>query len=441
LKPMIAMMRYIEDSNAGTLLQVLPLSTSIIPLHFLMDSESLIDLLHEEGKGAAKKKLSNDDGKTAVWKMFFNVDKIKKRGYTFNHQVKIDGVSVSISMKRVTLDANGVPVPQQRRSYNVKRKKIEDVKSERLVDLTEEERIALLKSIEIRFRLFEGNALKLFEGNALENRGTNKLNIIAVDPGKSDIWYCVDNPRAGDLETEQKSFRLTQDTRRKTLRTKKRRRKLQRLKNQVIVDNLTVEDLETIFGQQHSAKTTNVDAFQSYILAKDVLNTQLGPAFYHRTMHRNMKFGGYVREQIADARMLNSFKKTYPSAPTNTLILVGNWNEGNTMKYQESTKGKGLRSLFRQAGYNVKTVDEFRTSCRCSFCQVDQGVCATFRSVDNPRKWRRAVQPKVIRHGLTRCSLCQRLWNRDNNGASNMWRVGHAFMTGQNRPAYLCREL
>ena len=44
------------------------------------------------------------------------------------------------------------------------------------------------------------------------------------------------------------------------------------------------------------------------------------------------------------------------------------------MKFKEATKGKGMRTLFRKAGFQTYLIDEFRTSCRCSKCET--GICA-----------------------------------------------------------------
>ena len=43
------------------------------------------------------------------------------------------------------------------------------------------------------------------------------------------------------------------------------------------------------------------------------------------------------------------------------------------------------------------------------------------------------------RHGLTRCDRCQRLWNRDVNGALNIWKIAHGALVGRPRPGYLSR--
>ena len=78
-------------------------------------------------------------------------------------------------------------------------------------------------------------------------------------------------------------------------------------------------------------------------------------------------------------------------------------------------------------------VDEFRTSCRCSACG---GECKTFRVCENPRPYRTG---SVLRHGLVKCKSCSRLWNRDTNAASNIWKIAVSAIRGEERPDYLRR--
>ena len=42
--------------------------------------------------------------------------------------------------------------------------------------------------------------------------------------------------------------------------------------------------------------------------------------------------------------------------------LIINFEQKQHMKYKEPIKGKGIRKLFRENGYKVYLVDEFRTS-------------------------------------------------------------------------------
>ena len=64
----------------------------------------------------------------------------------------------------------------------------------------------------------------------------------------------------------------------------------------------------------------------------------------------------------------------------------------------------------------------------------------TFRWVENPRPYRRSTRPFVKCHGLLRCRSCRRLFCRDNNGSSNIWKILYNAVHDLPRPAYLCRQ-
>jgi transposase len=78
-------------------------------------------------------------------------------------------------------------------------------------------------------------------------------------------------------------------------------------------------------------------------------------------------------------------------------------------KAKEPVKGKGFRTLFRE--------------CKIRVCE-------------NPRPFRTG---SVLRHGLVSCETCSRLWNRDTNAASNIWKIAVRAIRGEARPRYLAR--
>ena len=83
--------------------------------------------------------------------------------------------------------------------------------------------------------------------------------------------------------------------------------------------------------------------------------------------------------------MLNRFQEKF-GPPTKVVIdIIGDWDQGSRqMRYREPTKGKGMRKLFRKAGYQVYLVDEGRTSCQCYNCASAEAGNAknkTFRHV------------------------------------------------------------
>jgi len=105
------------------------------------------------------------------------------------------------------------------------------------------------------------------------------------------------------------------------------------------------------------------------------------------------------------------------------------------MKYKEAIKGKGMRTLFRKNGYKTYLVDEFRTSCKCSKC--NGGSCEKFMVRENPKPFRNNLR---LVHGLISCKSCSNVWNRDCNGAKNIYKIVYNSINKLERPSYLCRK-
>jgi len=119
--------------------------------------------------------------------------------------------------------------------------------------------------------------------------------------------------------------------------------------------------------------------------------------------------------------------------PKDVVIIAGDYEQKQHMKYKEPVKGKGFRELFRKNGFEIYLGDEHKTSCRCNVCE---GECETFRVCDNPRPWKDGT---ITRHGLVRCKTCKVLWNRDENSSCNIFKVADCAINKKKRPTYLCR--
>jgi len=393
---MVYMMKAVE-ATGNTITCVFPLRSQLIPKHFRLDTTSLVYLMftNENGKrsettlgGNLKKKQSD------VWFFFFKTDmkcfhRVQdNHDYTFHHMIETDGVSCSILLIRK--DKAGMIVKQPKAKKDGGEKYIDEI--------TDEEREELVD-----------------------------LKLVAIDPNMGDLLYCVDS----DQKTQTK-FRYSQDMRRKETKFKKYRNLLQAQKQEVI-DGRRVVDWETDMSA-YNKKTLNFEAFKTYIKHKNAMNLKLAP-FYNKYIFRKLKLGSYSRRQITEAWMLKRFEKLF-GPPDKVVICIGDWEQRQHRRFKEPVKGKGFRNLFRRARYKLYLGDEFRTSCRCSFCNSEHGVCSTFREVDNPKPFR---EGRILRHGLVKCTTCSRLWNRDTNASSNIWKVARNAILGLARPAYLQR--
>jgi transposase len=104
------------------------------------------------------------------------------------------------------------------------------------------------------------------------------------------------------------------------------------------------------------------------------------------------------------------------------------------MKYKEPIKGKGMRTLFKNNKYKTYLADEFRTSCKCSKCG---GINEKFIVRENPKPYKNNLS---LVHGILMCKTCLVRWNRDCNGATNIYKIAKNAITGKERPEHLRRD-
>ena len=158
----------------------------------------------------------------------------------------------------------------------------------------------------------------------------------------------------------------------------------------------------------------------------------------------------YINTRRSEDHFMNEFKKKF-GGKDDVVVVFGNWSDGgHTMKNQVSTKGKGIRDVFRRTkNYVVRLVDEFCTSKKCSSCHNDLEKCDDLKR-SSGRPW---VKKTEVPHGLLRCKneKCQarlerdgtskfRLWNRDVNATINMLACVDAVRKRRNRPNFLTRK-
>ena len=226
---------------------------------------------------------------------------------------------------------------------------------------------------------------------------------------------------------------------------KKYRKQRQRMMQETSVDHFeerhglgwvrvsrTVEQLQSAMGEFNS-KTVDFNAFKLYVAKKNQLNHEL-EEFYFQPVFRLFRWYAFINTQRSEAKMVNRFKAKF-GPPESTIICIGDWSSSpHQMRFHEPTKGKGWRKVFRRRGYQVYLVREFYTSKRCYHCKDPEAECSTFRKVVNPRPWKNNI---ITRNGLIRCNTCHRLWNRDLNGALNIYYISECHIQGLPRPIYL----
>ena len=387
---MIYMMRFVENKEK-TIFKIFPLRTSMIPNYVPLDTATVIQLFVETGKFFMNKGQLLTNGnlvkyQSQVWSWFFQTHKTafkhKEKEYSFSHRIVTDGEGVSILFETKN------PIKDS--------KKIKDTQEAYLTDFTD---------------------LSVFKGK----------NPVAVDPGHSDLIFCQGKNRKGEMQ----HFRYTQDQRRKETKAKKYRDIHEELKKTTKVEGKTIKEWETELSAFNS-KTVSFTKFQEYIKLRNAIYQKVH-AFYEQRVFLRLKWYSFINRKRTEQRMINRFQSIYGS-PEEVVLFFGDYEQFKHRKYREPVIGKGLRTIFRKAGYTVILVDEFRTSCTCFACN---GECETFRKCNHPKPWKK--ETTITRHGLLSCKNCSRLWNRDVNGSLNILRIVTDTLEGKGRPLALTR--
>ena len=385
---MIYMMKHIEQEEFS-INNVFPLRSDIIPKHITLDSTTIVNLLLRKEQGKKDDYLSKGNlkkRKSEIWDFFFRTQRkcFKREGYSFHHMIETDGVSCSILLIRDDLiDKFSKP-------------KNTSISKEQYID-------------------------ELDDYNKIQNK-----KILAIDPGKCDIIYCVDG-----CCKDATTFRYTQDSRRKETKSKKYNKLILEFKKERI-DGKSIIDFETELSQ-YNKKSLDINKYKDYIKKKNEINHKL-IQFYEGYIFRKLKLNGYINRKRNEQNMINKFNKIY-GKPDEVVVCFGDFEQRKHMKYKEPIKGKGIRNLFKKSGYNTFLVDEYRTSCKC--CNCEGGDCEKFMIRKNPKPWK---DNNALVHGLLRCKSGCGLWNRDVNGAKNIYKIAYNHINGLKRPLYLCRS-
>jgi hypothetical protein len=387
---MIRMMKEIEKDKV-MIYNVFPMRNDIIPHSIKIDTTSLVHLLFTEKQGNKTDYLLEGNLKkyeNKIWEFFFRTERqcFKKQKYTFHHMIETDGISCSILLLRNDMIGKRIPT--------VKGK----INTEQYID-------------------------ELTDYTNIKNK-----KIVAVDPNKSDLIYCVDSD-----DKQANEFRYTQDSRRKECKIKKYAKILLDFKKEKI-DNKTIIEYETELSKLNR-KTLIIKDFKEYIKKKSEINNKLYK-FYEKYIFRKLKLNAYINKKKHEQKMINKFNEIF-GKPEEIIITIGDWEQKKQMKYKEPSKGVGMRKLFRQNGYKVFLVDEFRTSCMCSSCQNENAKCEKFLTRKNPKPYRSG---NILVHGLIKCQTCFGVWNRDVNSATNIYKISKNAINSIERPKYLCRE-
>ncbi len=385
---MIMMMNQVEKEEQ-TISNVFPMRSEIIPKHIRLDTTTLVHLLMTKKQGIKSEYLTKGNLKrneNKIWEFFFRTERkmFHKKYYEFHHMIETDGISCTLLLLRKDLIGKRLPMMKK------------GLSCETYID-------------------------ELPDYMQLQNK-----KIVGVDPGLCDLIYCVDADNK-----EANKFRYSQDQRRKETKKKKYSKIQLELKKENI-NGKTIIEWETELSKLNR-KSLNITKFKEYIQKKSEINGLLF-AFYEKYIFRKLRLQSYRNTKKSEQKMINNFKRIFGNEK-DVVVCFGDYEQKQHMKFKEATKGKGMRTLFRKAGFQTYLVDEFRTSCRCSKCEI--GICKKTMVRENPKPFRSG---NVLVHGLICCKNGCGYWNRDVNGATNIYKIAYNAVNNKERPNYLSRS-
>jgi hypothetical protein len=127
--------------------------------------------------------------------------------------------------------------------------------------------------------------------------------LLAIDPGKNDLIFCVDKDNK-----DATKFRYSQDQRRKETK-KKKYSKIQLELKQEKIQGKTIIEWETDLSKQNR-ETLTIHKFQEYIREKSKINAILFP-FYEKYIFRKLRLQSYRNTKRSEQRMLNKFQRLF----------------------------------------------------------------------------------------------------------------------------------
>lgn len=250
---------------------------------------------------------------------------------------------------------------------------------------------------------------------------------VLIDTNRRDLLYCMHE----DCTPEEKQLLRYTSSEHKVLTKSK---KYAGIRNSPELSTGEIRDAERLLVGQ---KTTSLGNFTQYISTSSQVYWSLSN-HYSQRIFRKLKLDAKFVNQKADAHLTNKLIKKFDTK----ILVMGDWGAQNS-KYHEPIRGRGVRQMLRSKGFDVRLIDEYKSSKFCPTCAAN---VETFKRVKNPRPYKRATMPTVISHGLLRCTnqscmeqpsgytVVSKLWNRDLLACLNFRHILHNLRSSGARP-------
>ncbi|EIE79518.1 hypothetical protein RO3G_04223 [Rhizopus delemar RA 99-880] len=104
---------------------------------------------------------------------------------------------------------------------------------------------------------------------------------------------------------------------------------------------------------------------------------------------RKLKFSSKLFFDQNDQKLVRSLRAKFGQ---DDVLVFGDWSASN-VKYQESTRSKGLIRMLKKNGFVVYLINEYKTS---SHCATFENELEKFKIMPNPRPYQRKKKPDVL---------------------------------------------
>lgn len=353
------------------LFNAIPLRKSLIQSHVRIDTVILYNHVLKVSRSTAEAYV---DMKYQLWEQFVNLKKKpfqKRAGMVFDGSITTDGTSVSVYLKHPKAGSYGC-----KSGKKSKARRQEEVKA-----LYFDQHVEICKQAP---------------------------NIVVIDPNKRDLLYCQD-------VNHGKVYRYTANQRANETKSRTQRKVRETMKKE--------KGMDILESQMPSYKTMQFGLFVQYLTYVQVTMSQR-QVFYSEDIHTKWKWKTFINTQKSEGNVIKSMKQTFGEK---FVVVMGDWSDGGrTSKFQEPSKTKGWRTVFKKNKISCYLIDEFRTSTICPLCE--SRVTKWFKERRSSRPWQRAKGRMEKVHGLLGCNNLEcieqgwtyRLFNRDKLSTCNM---------------------
>ena len=201
-------------------------------------------------------------------------------------------------------------------------------------------------------------------------------NLVGIDPNMRDIIYCT--ALLSGLDGPRTHLRYTSMQRRMECGFKHAHIFRRNLKSHNSNITAIETDLSVLSNDPEHPERSYIDSYTAFHQRACVVRNTLYN-YYSQDQLMYLKWKVFRKTQRSDAKLTNAFKEKFGNQ---AVALFGDWNGGETRRFQLSTKGVGMRRTFRQAGISVVLVNECNTSKKCYDCQqVATGIHTFLKSI------------------------------------------------------------